>query len=815
MKDSAQLVIVGAGIVGCSLAYHLARLGWSDVVVLDAGPLPRAGVAGAPAPGGIFALDPSRSLSRLAVQTIELFESLEGEGRPCFHPVGGLELATTEERWQDLQRRHGLARARGIGAELLSAGATKPLSPLLDASRIIGALYTPGDGIAREAQAGAALARLAEERGVTFLGETEVTAIELEGGRVAAVIARERRIRCEQVVCAAGVWGPQVARMAAVTIPLQPCQHPCATTGPLPDLADEAREVAHALVRHPDGRIHLEQDGARYSIGSFDHEPLPVEPDALPRPGNTGGAPARLPFSPEHFEPARRTLGQLYPVLGRAALADSGNLLVACTPDGFPILGPSTVARGFWAALAVPLAQAGGVGQALAQWIAAGDPGIDLAPADLARFHRHQTTRPYVRTRARDQYRRIWAIRHPHDQIETPRRLRRSPFHQRLEAMGAVFFESAGWERPQWLESNAGLLARNRPNRDPWAARNWSPVQGAEHRHVRERVALFDLTARVEIELTGSGAPSFLQRLASTDLDRPTGRIVRALMLNPHGGIEADVAIARLGPERFLLVTGAANGMRDLAWLQRHAPGDGSVQIQDVSSATCTLGLWGPRAREVLQAVTGDDVSAKAFPESEARQITIGYVPALAWRVAPLGEIGWEIQAPVECGIELWDRLWQAGEPHQIIAAGLGAFDSLRLEKGRRVWGAEIGPEINPIEAGLGDLVDLEKGEFIGREAARRIKDQSPQRLLCCLILDEPDAVVAGEAPIAHDGEVVGWVASSNYGYSVDKAIAYGFLPAAHAQPGARLEIEWAGRRLPATVAKEPLFDPQGRRLKA
>jgi glycine cleavage system T protein len=755
-------------------------------------------------------------MTRLGMDTRELFGELSWQGRPCFNRAGGLELATSAARWHDLHRKQGLARAYGVETQLLSPQETKRLSPLLDETRILGAFHAPGDGIVHAVDACAAMADFATKAGLRFEGGTEVTGIETKGGRIAAVQTSRGRIACEAVLCAAGIWGPLIGKMAGVPLPLQPCQHLYGKTEPIPELTGETRDAVHPLVRHQDASMYLRQHADHYGIGSYRHEPLLVEPEQIRKHKDAGGQPSVMGFTPEHFEEAAEAARELFPAVGRARLAESLNGLFSFTPDGFPILGPSLDVRGFWAGEAVWITHAGGAGKALAHWLVEGDPGIDAHEADINRFHKHQTTPAYVRRRGAQQYREVYDIIHPLRQIDEPRGLRRTPFHQRFETMGAAFFESAGWERPQWLESNAGLLDRNDLfGRDVWAARHWSPIQGAEHRHVREHVALFDLTPFTKIEVRGPGAAAFLQHLACNDVDRPPGRVVYTAMLNRHAGIMCDLTITRLANERFLVVTGGAIGMHDLAWIRRNAPDDGSVEITDVSTAWCTLGLWGPKARAVLQAVTGDDVAGGALPYFGAKEITIGYVPTLALRVSYVGEQGFELYAPAECGLELWDRLWQAGQEHQLIAAGAGAVDSLRLEKGYRLWGADIDPETNPFEAGLGRVVRSDKGDFIGREAAERIKAEGPRRKLACMTLDEPDVALMGKEPILVDGKAKGFVTSSNYGYAVGKQIAYGYLPIEHAPNGGKVEIEWFGSRHPATIVREPLFDPRGLRLRA
>ncbi len=445
-----------------------------------------------------------------------------------------------------------------------------------------------------------------------------------------------------------------------------------------------------------------------------------------------------------------------------------------------------------------------------------GAPSIDLHELDCNRFHSHTFSASYVRRRGIQQYREVYDIIHPSQQIEDPRGLRVSPFHRRQEELGAVFFESCGWERPHWYGANESIVAPDdTPPRDGWTARNWSPIIGTEHRAARERVAMFDLTPFTKLEVSGSGALRFLEGLAANRIDHPCGRITYTSLLNQHGGIECDLTITRQEDCRFLIVTGALAGMHDLAWIRRAAPRDGSVHISNLTSAWCAIGVWGPRARDLVQSVSEDDLSDAAFPYLTAREISIGYAPALALRISYIGELGWEIYAPTEYGLYVWDTLWRAGQRFGIAAAGGGAFDSLRLEKGYRLWGADIDPQHNPYEAGLGFAVRWNKGEFRGRAALERARQEGIRRKLCCLTLDDPCAVVMGKEPILRDGATLGYVTSAAYGYTIQRGIAYGYLPAEFAVEGTQLQVLFFNQRIPATVRSEPLFDPQNLRLRS
>jgi len=400
--------------------------------------------------------------------------------------------------------------------------------------------------------------------------------------------------------------------------------------------------------------------------------------------------------------------------------------------------------------------------------------------------------------------------------MDRPRNLRLSPFHRRLEELGAHFIESAGWERPQWFAANeAGLTGQDWPPRTGWAARHWSPIGGVEHSATRERVAMFDLTPFTKLEVAGPGALAYLQRLASNNMDQPVGKVTYTAMLNKRGGIECDLTVTRLSDTRFWVVTGGPVGMHDLAWLRHNAPTDGSVHITDLTSAYCCVGLWGPRARDVVEQVTDQDVSNAVFPYFTARRLHIGSVPALLVRVSYAGELGWEIYAPTEYGLALWDTLWEAGQPCGVTAAGGGAFESLRLEKGYRLWGVDIHPDYNPLEAGLGFAVRFKKGDFLGREALLRVKEQGLTRKLCALTFDDPCAITLGKEPILDGERTLGYVTSAAYGYTVGKSIAYGYLPIACADEGTRVEVEYFGRRYAATVAREPLYDSEGAKLRS
>jgi glycine cleavage system T protein len=807
----ARVVVVGAGIVGCSAAHHLTRLGWTDVVVVDQGPLYRTGGSSSHAPGLVFQNHASRTTCRFAMAAVDLYRDLAIGGRPVFSPVGSLEVATTPERWADLKRKAGWARSWGLGAELVGPPDVGRMVPGVRADRLLGAIHVPGDGVVDAVAAAEALAALGGAAGARFHGHAAVTGFEVRAGRVRAVLTERGRVEAEHVLCAAGIWGPVVGRMAGVSVPLQPLRHLYAVTEPVLG----ATEPVQPVVRHQDRSMYLRQVGAAYGIGAYRHEPVPVEPEAIGRAWAGGLMPSCAPFDEARFAPTLGYAAEILPCLEGAALAERVNGLFSFTPDGHSLIGESLEVRGFWTCEAVWVTHAAGAARAVAEWMVEGVPALDLREEDLNRFAPYAHARAHLRTRGAQNYREVYDVVHPLQQVERPRSVRLSPFHRRHCELGAVFFESAGWERPQWFEANGPVPADpGFPVRSGWAARHWSPVQGLEHRAARERVALFDLTPFTKIAVSGPGALGYLQRIAANQVDRPAGRVTYTAMLNRRGGIEADLTVTRLGEDEFWVVTGGAVGMHDLAWMRRHLPAGGSVRLADVTSARCAVGVWGPRARDLLQPLVEEDLSNGAFPYLTARPVTVAGLPALALRISYVGELGWELYAATEHGQALWDALWEAGRPLGVTAIGGGAFDSLRLEKGYRLWGADIDSEHDPYEAGLGFAVRPDKGEFAGREALAGIRRAGVRRRLSCLVLDDPAVAVLGREPILDGERTLGYVTSANYGYTVGASIAYGYLPVEHGEVGRRVEIEYFGERHAATVTAQPLYDPGMRRLR-
>jgi glycine cleavage system T protein len=810
MRKQANLVIIGAGIVGASAAYHLTKLGWRDIVVVDKGPLFETGGSTSHAPGLVFQTNGSKMMCEFAQYTVQLLNSLHSEEHPTFYMVGGIEVAYSKERWAELHRRYGWARAYGLEAGVISPKEVQEHVPILDPSVIEGGYYVPSDGDAKAVNAVEAMAEFTKQEGSTeYYGETTVTGFETSGRQVTAVVTDKGTIKTEHVLLATNIWGPVLSDRLGVKLPLMAVEHQYLISEPLKELAGETREITHPILRNQDFSMYFRQHKDAYGIGSYKHEPLLVDPYEV-------GKDAMRPFTPRDFKLAQTVTKELLPPLQGKKYVTNFNGMFAFTIDASPIMGPAPSWDNFWTAIGVWVTHAGGVGKAIAEWMTEGEPGTDVHEADISRFHEYATSKYYVRRTAAQQYREVYDIIHPMQQMEHTRNIRLAPYHKRMKHLGGHFFGSVGWERPQWYEGNARLLpqyADRIPERTGWEARYWSPIQGAEHLATRDGVALYELSSFVKIEVSGPGAADYLEYLSANRVARDVGKVIYTSLLTDNGGIKCDLTITRLAEDRFWVLTGGGTGMSDLEWIRHNAPGDGNVYVEDVSSKYTSVGLWGPKARKVLEAVCEQDISNQAFPYFTAQELMLETVPALALRISYVGELGWEIYTPSEYGLRLWDVLWEAGQAHGIIAGGMGAFDSLRLEKGYRALGMDIHLDYNPFEAGLDWAVRLDQNDFKGKAALLKIKEDGVSRKLCCMTLDK--GILLGKEPIWKDGKAVGYVTSSNYGYSIGKQIAYGYLPVEFAEKGTQVEIEYFGKRFTATVSDDPQYDPKMEKIRA
>ncbi len=812
-----RVVIIGAGVVGAALADELSGRGWTDVTVVEQGELPRPGGSSSHAPGLVFQTNSSKTMAQLARYTVEKLVSLDVDGEPCFLQVGGLEVATTPERLAELHRRAGWATAWGLDARVITPAECIALWPMLEESLVLGGLHLPTDGLAKAVRAVEAQLRRARSRGVRVLDRHEVLDVLTEDAKVTGVRTDHGDLEADIVVCCAGFWGPKVAAMVGMTLPLTPLGHQLAWTTPVSALAGSEAEATRPILRHQDADLYYRESFEGLGIGYYGHRPMPVLPEEILPVSEAEEMPSVLEFTPSDFAPAWAESQRLLPSLVSSEVKEGINGIFSFTTDDFPLLGPSKEVEGFWVAEAVWVTHSAGVGAAMAEWLVEGHCStFDLHECEIDRFERHQLTPDYVLARDCQNFVEVYDIKHPLQPMGEPRPLRTTPFYHRQQELGAMFLEASGWERPQWYRANAPLVQQY-PSRtpDPWAARYWSPIVAAEAQHTREKVSMFDMTALKRLEVTGRGATAFLQQMFTGNVDKSVGSVTYGLLLDADGGIRSDVTIARLGRDRYQV---GANGALDEAWLARHLPEDGLTQVRDITAGTCCIGLWGPRARDLLAPLTPDDISADGLKYFRSRQIRVGYVPVTAMRLSYVGELGWELYTTSDQGQKLWDTLWAAGQEHGLIAAGRGAFNSLRLEKGYRSFGTDMTFEHDPWEAGLDFAVRLQKDAFLGRDAvvARR---SNGSRRLSCLIVDVrgTDSVYdqpLGKEPVFSGSECVGYVTSAAYGYTVDAPIAYAWLPAELSTPGQQVEIGYFDRRLSATVAAEPLFDPEMKRLR-
>ncbi|MFD4196434.1 GcvT family protein [Amycolatopsis thermoflava] len=820
MSTTPRVVIIGAGIVGANLADELTERGWTRITVLDQGPLPLTGGSTSHAPGLVYQTNPSKTMTEFATYTVNKLSSLDVDGAWCFNQVGGLEVATTPERLADLHRKQGWATSWGVPGEVVGPEECARLHPLLDPEQILGGFHTPTDGLAKAARAVVALRRRAESRGAEFRGSVRVTGISHAGGRVTGVRTTAGDFPADIVVSCAGFWGQAIGEMVGMRVPLLPLAHQYVRTGQVADLVgrnDELTEAGLPILRHQDRDLYYREHVDCLGIGSYAHRPMPVRLSDLPEVSDDdlteAAMPSMLPFTEEDFAPSWEHSRQLLPSLRSAKIETGFNGIFSFTPDGGPLIGESPDVAGFWIAEAVWVTHSSGVARSVAQLLVDGRSEIALHGCDVHRFDEIETTEAYVDETAQRNFVEIYDVVHPLQPKLSPRDLRVSPFHARQKELGAFFLEAHGWERPHWYEANAHLVKDlppewQPPSRDAWSAMFHSPIAAAEAWQTRTAVALYDMTPLKRLEVSGPGALAFLDRLTTGKMDKSVGSVTYTLALDEAGGIRSDLTVARLGEDRFQV---GANGNLDLAYFRSEAGGD--VQVRDITGGTCCIGVWGPLARDLVQPLSRDDFSHEALKYFRCMPAHIAGIPVTAMRLSYVGELGWEIYTSAEYGQRLWDVLFEAGRPLGVIAAGRAAFNSLRLEKGYRSWGADMTTEHNPYEAGLGFAVRKQKGDFVGRDAIAEVTDETVTRRLSCLTIDDGRSVVLGSEPVFLDGDPAGYVTSAAFAHTLGVPIAYAWLPAA-ATPGTAVEIGYFGRRVRATVAAEPLVDPEMLRIR-
>ncbi len=838
LPSQAETVIIGAGAVGCSVAYHLTEQGADDVAVIDQGPLPVTGGSSVHAPGIMFQTSPSKIQTKTAYYTSRL---LSDAG--VYDEVGGIELARSEQRMDFLRRRVEWATSYGLPEpQLLSPAEVTDHLPLVDEDEILGGYYSPTDGRVNAIEA---LQWYMNNSTAAFYGETEVTELDVEGGEINGVVTNRGRIDCDRCVIATNNWGYQTGQLAGIDLPIAPVEHQYVVTEPIDELAEAEssvgdnttgldvpgdRSIAEYMSEGPHRPVGRDQDHSLYfrthgnalGLGSYNHESLSVDTESMGKNSEERQASVRG-FTREHWErpthrdrdkSAKQAFDELLPTTEDVSYDVTENGIFVFTPDGMPAVGETREVDGLWTGLAIWWTHSGGYGKILAEWMEKGVPQLPSGPVDtggvhVRRFEPHAGGKEYFVDRGAKRYEQVYSIVEPRWQPDDHRPLRTSPFYDQQKALGAEFYQSGGWESPQWYDSNADLVdryAEQIPDQEGWQSINRSPIEGAEHLHTRENVSMFDMSSFSSIMVDGSGSAEFLQSVCSNDMEIDVGQVRYSLLLNEGGGILADVTVVRLGDEEYMVTTGGGNspGIHG-GWLEDHAPETVSVHIEE--GAKSTIGLWGPKSRLLLQRCTDADVTSDGFPYFRAKQMYVGDVPVIALRVSYVGELGWELWTPTEYGRRLWETLWEAGQDLDVRPMGGGALSSMRLEKGFRLWGTDIDTDANPFEAGLPFAVDMDI-DFVGKEAIETAREEGIDNRITPLTIDDSTDIVLSGRPVLDGDETLGYVQAADYVYSIDESIAYTYVPSEHAEAGTSVQIQCEGDVYDATVRDEPLFDP-------
>ena len=835
LPTRANVVVIGAGIVGSCLVGHLARLGWTDLVLLEKGPLPNPGGSTGHASNFIFPVDHNKEMALLGEQSANQYRDMQ-----LSVDSGGIEVARTADRMHELARRMTSARAWGIEAHLLTPAEVVELVPFVNEEVILGGFYSPTVSVVDSLEAGTTMRREAVETvGCQVFANTEVLDIETsegEGGvtTVRSVITDKGTIQADHVVIACGVWSNRIANMAGAAIPLVPTVHQMADVGPVDILAETNNEIGYPIVRDMDTLCYERQSAGSMEIGSYGHRPIFHHPDEIPSNEEAALSPTEMPFTPDDFDPQMETAIELMEMLGDAEIKYAINGLLAMTPDTMPCLGETPEVRNLWSAAAVWVKEGPGMAQVVAEWMTFGYPRvIDVHGADIARFYDQERTEEHIWARAEEHFNKTYGIVHPDEQWEGRRNLRVGPYFSRQEDLDAMFFQARTWERPQWFGANSDLVERyNLSERDvEWDNRWWSPITIGEHLNLRENCGVVDLSAFQIYELEGPGAVEYADRLAVNKVDVPVGRSIYTPWLTPDGGFHSDLTMMRLSEDRVRIVTGVFDGGRDEFWTRRHMPTDGSVSFRNITEQVTTLGLWGPNAPAVLSQLTDQDLSQTDSPYGSIVDAEVVGLPCQLFRISYVGDTGWEIYAAWDDGPALWDALMEAGADLGIRPTGGGVYGSSgRLEKGYRLMGAELESEYNPVEAGLA-RPRVKAADFIGKEAyltAREAGD--PEVLMCTLTVeDQTDGrgrkrhMMGGNEPILtpDGGRItdshgrVSRVTSAGYGPSVGRHLLMAYLPRELAVSGTDLQVMYMNELYPVEVATTgSVFDPTDSRMK-
>ncbi len=837
--ERANVVVIGAGIVGSSLVGHLAELGWTDIVLLDKGPLPNPGGSTGHASNFIFPTDHNKEMAILTLESQRQYEDA-GMNTEC----GGIEVARTEERMEELRRRMTSAKAWGIDSELLTPDEVKEKVPFISSDVILGGFYTPSVSVVDSLGFGTMMRDKAKDAGVlqTF-ANTEVTDVEtVEDGtgrpKVTAVVTDKGRIECEHVVIACGVWSPRIAEMAGATIPLTPAVHQMADVGPIDILQATGNEIGYPIVRDMDTFMYERQSAGSMEVGSYAHRPIFHHPDEIPSNEEAALSPTEMPFTQEDFddqlEDALEIMGD---ILETAEIRYAINGLLSLTPDAMPVLGETTEVENLWSAAAVWIKEGPGIAQLIAEWMTYGYPHVcDPHGSDIARLYGHERSEHHILARCSEHFNKTYGIVHPREQWASERGVNRSPYYAREEALGAVFYDARGWERPQWYESNADLVERYGIEARPheWDNRWWSPIINGEHLHLREKVGMVDLTAFQIFDVSGPGVGEYIDKMTVNSCKVPVGRSVYTPVLAENGGFRSDLTVLRLGEYHYRIVTGAFDGGRDEYWFRKNLPADGSVRFENRTSALTTIGVWGPDAPAMVAKLTDADLSQDGFPYGGVQHHILNGIPVTMFRISYVGDAGWEIYTKTEHGLRLWDALMEAGESFDVRPVGIGVYGTTgRIEKGYRLMGAELESEYSPVEAGLARR-KVKSADFIGKEAYLKARDEEPAAIMCTLaILDhmsardgmkrfptggnEPILTVDGERIVDSKGRV-SRVTTAGNGPSVGKYLLMAYLPPEYAVEGTELRVMYMNELYPVEVVvagSTPLFDPDDSRMKS
>ena len=838
LPDHARTVILGAGIVGNSLTYHLAEQGRDDILLVDKGPLPDPGGSTGHASNFLMPVEHSKEMTHLTRESIEQYRDMD-----TFEESGGIEVARTDERVEELKRRVQSAKAWGEPCELLTPEEVEELVPYVNTDIIKAGFYSKGAGTCDPLRAGEVMRARADhatEGGLTLSPNTEVLDIHVERGEVQAVETDRGTVGADEVVIAAGLWSPKLAEMAGVDIPLTPAVHQMVSVGPISYFEDYEGEISFPVVRDMDTQMYERQHGNDMEVGSYQHRPILWDVEDIPSIDEAPLSPTQPPLTDDAFEQSMENALEIVPELlddPEAGVRHEIDGLLSVTPDGAPLLGPLQDVDGLWSAAAVWIKEAPAIGEALAQWMTRGWSDIDLHSSNVNRFKEWGTSREFVKDRAHEGYRKIYGIVHPSEQWQSSRPLRTSAFYHRQDDLDARFFQAGGWERPQWYDSNEDLVRRYNEELDgllranEWDSRWWSPVILGEHLHMRDKVAMVGDMGFAIFDLLGPGATEYAERMAVGRMDVDVGKSVYTPVLAPNGGFVSDLSIVRMGENHYRVITGGSVQGPDKAHFRSHLPEDGSVQLVDRSSQLCTLGVWGPDARDVVDPVTEEDMSHGAFAPYTARHVTIGEVDAWALRISYVGEQGWEIYAPMDQAERLWDTIYEAGQDHDIRPVGMGVYGTTgRMEKGYRLYGHELELEYTPAEAGL-TFHGVKDADFVGKEAYAAGIDEENAATLCTLSVDDHRSedgdrrFMLGNEPILDDGEVLvddegrrSYVTSAGTGPTVGKHLLMAYLPQEYAEEGRSLQVEYMGEQYPVTVevaGSRPLFDPENERIRS